>query len=102
LIDGRSGYASRSRVMLVVIGGPFFYFLLHNHFINKKKFFLSPAMNRDQVLQTRPSRHPPIPHRDELDGHKGGVKGPLLMKHKKKGKICLVIYIAGERFCFNL
>ena len=31
------------------------------------------------------------------DGHKGGVKGPLLMKQKKKEKICFVIYIAGER-----
>ena len=30
------------------------------------------------------------------DGHKGGVKGPLLMKPKTKGKICFVIYIAGE------
>jgi hypothetical protein len=27
---------------------------------------------------------------------KGGVKGPLLMKPKKKGIICFVIYIAGE------
>ena len=31
------------------------------------------------------------------DGPKGGVKGPLLMKQQKKGKICFVIYIAGER-----
>ena len=31
---------------------------------------------------------------------KGGVKGSLLMKQKKKGKICFVIYIAGERFFF--
>ena len=34
------------------------------------------------------------------NGHKGGVKGPLLMKLKKKEKICFVFYIAGERNCF--
>jgi hypothetical protein len=32
------------------------------------------------------------------DGHKRGVKGPLLMKQKKKGKICFVLYIAGASF----
>ncbi len=32
------------------------------------------------------------------DGHNGGVKG--LMKQEKKGKICFVIYIAGERIFF--
>jgi hypothetical protein len=55
---------------------------------------------------------------DLINGHKGGVKGPLnlapiffvsartnkrhhhLMKQKKKWKICFVIYIAGERFFF--
>ena len=31
---------------------------------------------------------------------KGSVQGPLLMKQKNKGKICFVIYIAGERFFF--
>jgi hypothetical protein len=31
---------------------------------------------------------------------KGGVKGSLLMKQKKKGKICFVIYIAGKRKIF--
>ena len=34
------------------------------------------------------------------NGHKGGVKGPLLMKLKKKEKICFVFYIAGGRNCF--
>ncbi len=34
-----------------------------------------------------------------MDIRKGG-KGPLLMKPKKKGKICFVIYIAGERIFF--
>ncbi len=32
------------------------------------------------------------------DGHKRGVKGPLLVKQKKKGKICFVLYIAGASF----
>ena len=31
---------------------------------------------------------------------KGGVYGPLLMKQKKGGEICFVIYIAGESFFF--
>jgi hypothetical protein len=32
--------------------------------------------------------------------YKGGVKGPLLVKQKIKGKICFVICIAGKRIFF--
>ena len=36
----------------------------------------------------------------QRDGYKGGVKGPLLMKQKKKGEICFIIYIAEKEFFY--